>query len=714
MTDFDIESIKKSLTGLSRPPKPRELAQHLHIGQNDYRAFRQFIKNALAKGDLGRIKGGRIVTTSFAGKVKGKLVIARSGIGFVMPEDNSGEIFISGDDLGGALPGEEVVVELKSFRSGKSREGRVVKVIQRAGSQLVGKLEKTRHGWQLKPDDPRISHKIELDNPDGLPLRPNYMAVVVLYEWRADFLPPMGKVTEILGPAGSPGVDIDALVRSSGVPIEFTPGALAESNKIKRTIPDEEIKSRVDLRKLTIFTIDPPDAKDHDDAVSYEEIAGGLVRLGVHIADVSYYVTDKTALDKDALLRGNSIYLVDRVIPMLPEKLSGDMCSLHEGVDRLTLTAFIYFDQSANIKKYEIVQSIINSAASLNYDEVQKCLDNKSSPKLEKYSELLAKMNELAKKLKAKRVKAGSLDFDLPEPKVVLDPEGNVVDIFRYPRYDSHRLIEEFMLIANCVVAQYMLGLGAPILYRVHDRPDDLKVKNFAELVKELGFDFSFKGEITPKKIQRVLELAKGKKEEEFINRLLLRSLAKAVYQPENIGHFGLAFTTYAHFTSPIRRYPDLHLHRIVKLQLNKQLDAIIASKIRSTLTSIGTHCSQTEIIADGLERESVKIKMLDYFGDKIGSVMPGTVSGVTRGGVFVEIDNMFIDGFIPYTSFEDDYYIYDENKHQAIGRRKNKRYRLGDHLEVVIARVDREKRELDLFPADKLKTRTKSKKHRK
>ncbi len=714
MTDFDIESIKKSLTGLSRPPKPRELAQHLHISQNDYRAFRQFIKNALAKGDLGRIKGGRIVATSFAGKVKGKLVIARSGIGFVMPEDSSGEIFISGDDLGGALPGEQVLVELKSFRSGKSREGRVVKVIQRAGSQLVGKLEKTRHGWCLKPDDPRISHKIELDNPNGLALRPNYMAVVVLYEWRADFLPPMGKVTEILGPAGSPGVDIDALVRSSGVPIEFSPGALTESNKIKRTIPDEEIKSRVDLRGLTIFTIDPPDAKDHDDAVSYDEMPDGLIRLGVHIADVSYYVTEKSALDNDALLRGNSIYLVDRVIPMLPDKLSGDMCSLHEGVDRLTLTAFIYLDQSANIKKYEIVQSIINSAASLNYDEVQKCLDNKPSPKLEKYANLLFRMNELAKKLKAKRVKAGSLDFDLPEPKVVLDPEGNVVDIFRYPRYDSHRLIEEFMLIANCVVAQYMLGLGAPILYRVHDRPDDLKVQVFADMLKELGFDFSFKGEITPKKIQRVLELAAGKKEEEFIHRLLLRSLAKAVYQPDNIGHFGLAFPTYAHFTSPIRRYPDLHLHRVVKLHLNKQLDATTASKTRSALASIGTHCSQTEIIADGLERESVKIKMLDYFADKIGSVMSGTVSGVVRGGIFVEIDNMFIDGFIPYTSFEDDYYIYDEKKHQAIGRRKNKRYRLGDHLEVVVARVDREKRELDLFPAERFKTKTRSKKRKK
>lgn len=711
MVDFNLDLIKKSLSELPRPPKPRELAQHLQIGQAEYRAFRQFIKTALAKGDLARIRGGRIVTTSLAGKLKGKLIIARSGIGFVMPEDNSGEIFISGDDLGGALPGEQVMVELKSFRSGKSREGRVVKVIQREGTQLVGKLEKTRGSWQLNPDDPRIAQKIELDNPNSLGLKPDYMAVVLLYEWRADFLPPMGKVTEILGPAGSPGVDIDALVRSSGVPIDFTPGAIAESNKIKRAIPEEEIKARVDLRQLTIFTIDPPDAKDHDDAVSYEELPDGLIRLGVHIADVSYYVTEQSALDKDALVRGNSIYLVDRVIPMLPEKLSGDMCSLHEGVDRLTLTAFIYLDQAANIKRYEIVQSIINSAASLNYDEAQSCLDDKASPKLKKYAGVLTKMNELAKKLKARRVKAGSLDFDLPEPKVVLDPEGNVVDIFRYPRYDSHRLIEEFMLIANCVVAQSMLGIGAPILYRVHDRPDELKVQHFAEMLKEMGFDFSFKGEITPKKIQRVLESAAGKQEEGFIHRLLLRSLAKAVYQPENIGHFGLAFTTYAHFTSPIRRYPDLQLHRVAKLQINKKLDAAAASKIRDGLKYIGTHCSQTEIIADGLERESIKIKMLDYFADKIGSVMPGTVSGVVRGGIFVEIDNMFIDGFIPYTAFEDDYYIYDENKHQAIGKRNNKRYRLGDHLEVFVAKVDREKRELDLFPAEKFKAKTKAKK---
>jgi ribonuclease R len=711
MMEFDIDLIKEGLSRSPRPPKPRELARLMQVDQSQYRAFRHFLKEAVTRGDLVQIKGGRLVVPSFAGKVKGKLVVARSGVGFVMPEDSGDEVFISEDDLGGALPGEHVIVELKSFKRGKSREGRIIKVIHREGSQLVGKIERIRHGWQLKPDDPRISQKIEIDNPNNLPLKPDYMAVIVLSEWRAGFLPPAGRVVEILGPAGSPGVDINALVRSSGVPIEFLPATIAEANRIKRPIAEQEYACRTDLRKLTIFTIDPPDAKDHDDAVSYEELPGDIVRLGVHIADVSHYVTDQSSLDKEALIRGNSIYLVDRVIPMLPEKLSGDLCSLHEGVDRLTLTALIYLDRSANVKKHEIVRSVINSAASLNYDEVQKCLDGKGSPKLEKYSGLLTKMNQLAHKLRAIRIKSGSLDFDLPEPKVVLDPKGNVVDIFRYPRYDSHRLIEEFMLIANCVVAQSMLAIGAPILYRVHDRPDELKVKNFAELIKEMGFDFSFKGDITPKKFQRVLDLVAGQKEEEFVHRLLLRSLAKAVYQPENIGHFGLAFSTYAHFTSPIRRYPDLQLHRVVKLQIENRLNSETAGRIRSTLKTIGLHCSQTEIIADGLERESVKIKMLDYFGDKVGAVMPGTVSGVVRGGLFVEINDMFIDGFIPYAAFEDDYYIYDEKKHQAIGKHNNKRYRLGDRLEVVVAKVDREKRELDLIPADKLKAKSKKKK---
>jgi ribonuclease R len=313
-------------------------------------------------------------------------------------------------------------------------------------------------------------------------------------------------------------------------------------------------------------------------------------------------------------------------------------------------------------------------------------------------------MDKLAKKLKARRVKAGSLDFDLPEPKVVLDPEGNVVDIFKYPRYDSHRLIEEFMLAANKVIAKTLEGISAPILFRVHDKPDKLKVKNFAELLKEMGYIFGFKGEITPKKFQRVLNEVAGKADEAFIHKLLLRSLAKALYQPNNIGHFGLAFDSYAHFTSPIRRYPDLHLHRVTKLYINKQLNAGAASKLRENLTNFGQHCSQTELKADELERESIKIKMLEYFDSRIGSQFSGKVSGVVRSGLFVEIDEMMAEGFLPYSSFGDDYYIYDEEKHQAIGRRSRKRYRLGDEIEVIIGKVDREKREMDFYPVSGLK----------
>jgi ribonuclease R len=308
------------------------------------------------------------------------------------------------------------------------------------------------------------------------------------------------------------------------------------------------------------------------------------------------------------------------------------------------------------------------------------------------------KLNDLAKKLTAKRLKAGSLDFDLPEPKVVLDPEGNVVDIFKYPRYDSHRLIEEFMLIANKVVAKTMEAVASPILYRVHDKPDKLKVNNFAELLKEMGYSFSFKGQITPKKFQRVINQVAGKADEKFVHKLLLRSLAKAAYQPNNIGHFGLAFDTYAHFTSPIRRYPDLHLHRVLKLFINKKLNAKVASDIRDSLKNIGHHCSQTELQADALERESVKIKMVEYFADQIGAVFDGHISGVVRRGLFVEIEDMMAEGFLPYSSFGDDYYIYDEVKHQAIGKHGQKRYRLGDSIEVVIAKVDREKREIELL----------------
>lgn len=719
MKEINLDDIKKALSNFTSPPKIREFARCMKIPKNDYRAFRRRIRDAISDGEIERLRGGRLVVSSFVGKVKGRLIVARSGFGFLITDDNedkSEDIFIPENELGGALHGETIIAELKKFRLGKKREGRVVKVLHREGKQLVGKLEKTRHSWRLNPNDTHIDSKIELAPPDGFAVKPDYLAVIVLDEWRADYLPPSGRIVEVLGPAGAPGVDIDALVISSGVPVEFTSQTLTETRKIRKTIPKSELKRRTDLRDLSVFTIDPADAKDHDDAVSIENPGDGLIRLGVHIADVSHYIKPDSWLDRDALLRGNSIYLVDRVIPMLPEKLSADLCSLHEGVDRLALSVLMDFDKLGNLKRHEIVESVINSSASLNYIEVQKCLDGEPSSKLEPFTEMLVNINKLAKKLRAKRIKGGSLDFDLPEPKVVLDEEGNVVDIFRYPRYDSHRLVEEFMLAANCAVAKTMRAISAPILYRVHDKPDKLKVSNFAELVREMGYKFSFKGDITPKKFQRVLNIVSGKDDEEFIHRLLLRSLAKAVYQPDNIGHFGLAFDTYSHFTSPIRRYPDLHLHRVIKLYLNKKLNSSQAAKLRDGLKNTGQHCSQTELQADKLERESLKIKMVEYFSTQIGAVFSGVVSGVVRSGLFVEVDDLMTDGFLSYSSFDDDYYIYDDIKHQAVGKRNNKRYRLGDRVEIVVVKVDKEKREIDFMPADKLKQdkKTKRKKRKK
>lgn len=712
MAPVSLKEIKTTLTNSPRPPKIRELARLMGVADTDYRSFRRQVRESIQNGDIERLRGGRLIVPSSAGRIKGRLLVARSGIGFVVPDDSTDEVFISENDLGGALHGETVIVELKKFRLGKSREGRVIKVLNRDGTQLVGKLERSRFGWRVTPNDPRIAGKIELSNIDGFRVKPDFIVVVRLDDWTADYLPPTGRIVEVLGLAGTPGVDIDALVKSSGVPVEFSAAALAETKKINKTLPAREIARRVDLRDLTVFTIDPADAKDHDDAVSYEELKKGGIRLSVHIADVSHYVPAGSQLDKDSLLRGNSIYLVDRVIPMLPEKLSGDLCSLHEGVDRLALTVFINFDKRGAIIKHEIVESVIRSRASLNYIEVQKCLDGKPAPELKPYAELLKKMNDLAGKLRAVRIAAGSLDFDLPEPKVVLDKEGNVVDIFRYPRYDSHRLIEEFMLIANRLVAKTMAGMAAPVLYRVHDKPDKLKINSLAELLKELGYNFSFRGEITPKKIQRVLEQATANKDEGFVHRLLLRSLAKAVYQPVNIGHFGLAFDIYAHFTSPIRRYPDLHLHRVIKLHLNKKLNSQTAPPIREALKNIGLHCSRTELQADGLERESIKIKFVEYFAGQIGSTFKGVVSGVVRTGLFVEIDELMAEGFVAFASFGDDYYIYDEGKHQATGRRSKKRFRLGDPIEVIVVKVDRERREIEFYPAQ-TPARQKSKKKR-
>ena len=712
MSKLSIEDVKLCLKRQSRPVKIRELARIMDISSEDYPAFRRMVKNAFAAGQLGRLRGGRLTVEAPRNIVIGKLLSTRARHGFVIPDDKSPEVYIPEKDIGGALHGEKVKVAIKSSQSGKNREGRIIEVLNRESGRVVGHLKRGRFGFFLTPDDPRIKENVEIENARDLPLKDDLVVTARLYPWAAPYVPPRGYVEEVLGEAGAPGIDIDSLIVTRSLPQEFDAGVKPELARIRRTIPKKEIARRLDLRNVIVFTIDPADAKDHDDAISLEPLENGHFRLGVHIADVSHYVIVNSMLDHQARLRGNSIYLVDRVIPMLPEKLSGDICSLHEKQDRLTVSFLGEIDFEGRLYDWKFVETIISSGASLSYEDVQAHFDKKGKTRISRQQgEVLNKMLRVSQSLRQKRLEKGSLDFDLPEPKVILDTEGKVVDIFVRARMPSHQVVEEFMLLANRYAATLLEEHGIPILYRVHAKPDKEKIKNFSELLKEMGYDFSFRGELTPKKLQRVLAAVKDKPEEPFVEEILLRSLAKAVYQPENIGHFGLAFDRYTHFTSPIRRYPDLTVHRALKMHLNKKITMDVITEWLATLKGIGIHCTSTEIAADEAERDSVKIKQLEYLSERVGGIYDGIISGVVKSGMFVELIGSMVEGFVSFSNMRDDYYFAEEAKHRATGRRTKKVFRLGDRVRVIVAKVDIENRRSDFALVDIEERKTKRRK---
>jgi ribonuclease R len=697
MTDKLVKKAVDYLANSRKPLKIRELSKKIGVKPVEYRDFRRMIKDAIAEGNLVRGRGGKLTVPVAEDFFTGKLFISRAGHGFVITDQEMDDIFISQRDLGGAIHGEKVEVVLKPITKGKSREGKIIRVLDREKGRVVGKISVSKYGINLKPTDPRLPEKIEIENPRKLPIKKNMIVSARLFPWEAPYLPPRGRIEEILGMEGAPGIDIDSLIISHGLSAEFDERVKPELAVIKKAVTKASLKGRLDLRNLTVVTIDPADAKDHDDAVSIEDMGDNRYGLGVHIADVSHFVKYESALDSEALLRGNSVYLVDRVLPMLPDKLSGDICSLHEKKDRLTVSFLAEIDNDANVHKWEFKETIITSAASLNYEQVQDYLDGgKSSNINDEIGTTLMELKPIARALRERRIKNGSLDFDLPEPKVVLDTRGRVLDIFTPKRLESHQIIEELMLLANKHAAIYLESAGAPTLFRVHARPDKEKIENFKELVKEIGYNFSFRGEITPLKLQRVLKAVKGKPEEQFVEEILLRSLAKAAYQPENIGHFGLAFSNYVHFTSPIRRYPDLLVHRIIKLLLNKKLGPNIISDLKATLKKIGQHCTETEIAADQAERESLKIKQLEYLEERVGGVYDGIISGVIRAGLFVELPGSMVEGFVPFSSINHDYFTLDEGKFRAVGKRTGRVFKLGDKIRIIVAKVDLENRRAD------------------
>ncbi|MFQ5824132.1 MAG: ribonuclease R [bacterium] len=684
--------------------KAKELARRLGIKEYDYLEFRDSLRKKAAEGQIAKYKRNQYGILKRATILEGELHVKTQGYGFLITEDGKKDVFISQKNMGTALNKDMVRVQLFAQSKGKSPEGRIVEVVKRTRQNIVGTYRKTKHYGFVAPDDIKLTHDIFIHDADNLNAKSGQKVVVKIEHWQDKRLNPEGVIVEVLGFPDEPGVDVISVVKSFDLLTTFPKNVEKEAEAIPEIIPEEEMSRRLDLRAEECFTIDPEDAKDFDDAVSIKIFENGNYELGVHIADVSYYVKENSALDKEALKRGTSIYLVDRVVPMLPEKLSNQICSLRPNQDRLAFSCIIEVSPKGKVIKYQIVESVIRSKFRFNYEEVQEIIKNKNyaSP----FAHEIFQIYELSQILTKRRQKLGSLDFDLPEVKVKLDENGFPIELKKRERLDSHRLIEEFMLLANQTVTEHIAlhlrgnGRVPPFIYRIHEEPDKEKMDDFKKFVRALGHPIDPNKKVTAKLLSQFLDGVRGVPEEFLIEDLMLRSLMKAKYSTNNVGHFGLGFKHYTHFTSPIRRYPDLAVHRLLK-EYNRGFNYKLTKEKKSKLEYIAKISSEREIVAMDAERESVKMKQVEYMKRHLGDEFNGIISGVVPFGIFVEITDLLVEGLVHISDLEDDYYFHDEKNYQLIGQNTQNTYRLGDPVKVRVVQVDTDKRVVDFVLVD-------------
>ncbi len=680
-----------------RPLDKIELAKVLGRKSGVRMGLNQILKELERSGQIARIRKNRYVLPSEADLVTGKLTVHQAGYGFLIQENKPGvpDLYIAAENTGTAMHGDRVVARVTRdekyarARGTERAEGRVIRILERAHDTIVGTLQQSRNFSYVVPDDPRIVHNVYVQPGKA---RPGDKVVVRLEAWESRHVNPEGEIIEVLGASTAPGVDMLSIVRKYHLPTEFPPAVLAEAERIPETVDATMLEGREDLRGQFIVTIDPDDARDFDDAINVERLTSGWT-LGVHIADVSAYVTPGSQLDREALKRGNSVYLPDRVIPMLPERLSNGVCSLNPKVDRLTHSIFVEFNKSGRAKSVRFGRTVIRSAKRLTYRQAYAILQK---PPNDQLSERLHIAWELASLLRRKRFEHGSLDLDFPEVKVRLDPEGRPVALERIENDESHQLIEEFMLTANEFVARELKNRLIPTIYRVHENPEPDKLAEYREQVLSFGYKA---GDLTHRaELQRLLNSFRGKTEEQALKIGLLKSLKRARYTTLPLGHFGLAKNNYTHFTSPIRRYADLVAHRSLAEGHRSRAEV-------GRLTSMAEHISTTERDAAEAEMDAAKLKKLEFFQRQLDArdpqVFRASVIEVKNFGLLIELPDVLLTGLVHISSLTDDFYRFDPAQRRLIGRQSRRRFSIGDQLRVFVARVDMFKRQVDFALAE-------------
>ena len=707
------EELKQKLLGLIseaayNPLKKEELALIFDIHHTEIPMFYNFLDELVEDGYLVLTKKGKYTSPNKMGLFVGKLVSHKKGFGFVeSDEEFTQDLFIPSDNLNGAMHNDRVIAEITTPATDEKRaEGKIIKVIERATTDVVGTFQESKNFGFVIPDNKKFNKDIFIPKKFFNAAKENDKVVCRITKWPQEDRKPEGKIIEVIGQKGDRYVEITSVIREHGLPEEFPKKVLDEAEKVAVEIPQEEIDRRLDLRDMNIFTIDGEDAKDLDDAVSIEVLENGNFKLGVHIADVTHYVKEKSKLDKEAIKRATSVYLVDKVIPMLPKTLSNGVCSLNPFEDKLTLSVFMEINHNGDVVKHDIKETIINSKARMTYTEVSDILE-KDDEKLKKtFAHVVDDFfnaEKLARILMKRREKRGAIDFDFPEAKIILNKDGDVVDIKQYERRISNRIIEEFMLITNETVAEHFFWLNIPFVYRIHETPAHEKIETLNKFISTFGY--VIKGDLEsvhPKALQGIIEKISGKTEEKAISTIMLRSLKQARYSPECVGHFGLAAQYYSHFTSPIRRYPDLQIHRIIKEFLNGKINQKRQDKLAEIVDYASTQSSEREREAELAERDVKDIYKARYMEDKVGEEFIGIVSSVTSFGMFIELDNT-VEGLVRLADMSDDYYIFDENSFTILGERTKKLFRIGDVVKVRVDKVNVDFKEIDFKLLEKI-----------